>query len=85
MNLASPSQSLDSEFREVLRIGQTSANSDVWVYSVHADLGDALARQGKNATAIKEYDALIVSQSAGEEEIQTARRAIAALEEPARH
>jgi len=66
-------------FREVLRIGQTREDSDVWVYSVHADLGEALARQGKIAEAIKEYEALIASVGAGDEEIRNARAAIVAL------
>jgi len=66
-------------FREVLRIGQTREDSDVWVYSVHAELGEALARQGKTGEAIKEYEALIASVGAGEEEIRNARAAIAAL------
>jgi len=66
-------------FREVLRIGQTSEDSDVWVYSVHGDLGEALARQGQIPEAIKEYEALIASQGAGDEEIRNARAAIATL------
>jgi tetratricopeptide (TPR) repeat protein len=69
----------EPEFREVLRIGQTPEDSDVWVYSVHGELGEALAKQGKNAQAIREYEALIASQGVGDEEIRRAREAIETL------
>lgn len=70
----------EPHFREVLRIGQTSEDSDVWVYTVHGELAEVLANQGKNAEAIREYQALIASGTAGEEEIRRAREAIAALQ-----
>jgi len=67
------------EFREVLRIGQTPEDSDVWVYTVHGELAEVLAKQGKNARAIRQYEALIASDGAGDEEIRRAREAIAVL------
>jgi tetratricopeptide (TPR) repeat protein len=69
----------EREFREVLRIGQTKEDSDVWVYAVHGELAEMLAKQGKNAQAIQQYEALIASQGAGDEEIRRAREAIAVL------
>ena len=69
----------EPEFREVLRIGQTKDDSDVWVYSVHGELAEALAKQNKTAQAIREYEALIASEGAGDEEIRRARVAIDAL------
>lgn len=69
----------EREFREVLRIGQTPEDSDVWVYAVHGELAEALAKQGKNAQAIQQYESLITSDGAGDEEIRRAREAIAAL------
>jgi tetratricopeptide (TPR) repeat protein len=70
----------EPHFREVLRIGQTKEDSDVWVYAVHAELGETLAKLGKNAQAIREYQALIASEGAGDEEIRHARQAIEALQ-----
>lgn len=70
----------EPHFREVLRIGQTNEDSDVWVYAVHGELAEVLANQGKNAEAIREYQALIASGTAGDEEIRRAREAIAALQ-----
>lgn len=69
----------EREFREVLRIGQTPEDSDVWVYTVHGELAEVLAKQGKNAQAIQQYEALIASEGAGEEEIRRAREAIQTL------
>jgi tetratricopeptide (TPR) repeat protein len=69
----------EREFREVLRIGQTREDSDVWVYSVHGELAEMLAKQGKNAQAIQQYEALIASDGAGQEEIRRARNAIEML------
>ena len=63
----------------MLRIGQTKDDSDVWVYSVHGVLAEMLANQGKYAEAVKEYEALIASESAGDDEIRWAREAIEAL------
>jgi tetratricopeptide (TPR) repeat protein len=68
-------------FREVLRIGQTKEDSDVWVYTVHGELAEMLANQGKNTEAIREYRALIASEGAGDEEIRR-RVAIEALQKP---
>jgi tetratricopeptide (TPR) repeat protein len=69
----------EREFREVLRIGQTREDSDVWVYSVHGELAEILAKQGKNAQAIQQYEAFIASDGAGQEEIRRARDAIETL------
>jgi tetratricopeptide (TPR) repeat protein len=69
----------EREFREVLRIGQTPDDMDVWVYAVHLDLAEALERQGKYDQAIREYEALIASQGAGEDEIGLAKSRIEAL------
>jgi predicted RNA-binding protein YlqC (UPF0109 family) len=70
----------EPHFREVLRIGQTKEDSDLWVYSVHGELAEVLAKQGKNAQAIREYQALIASEGAGDEEIRRAREAVKALQ-----
>lgn len=70
----------EQHFREVLRIGQTKEDSDVWVYTVHGELAEVLANQGKNAEAIREYQALIASEGPGDEEIRRAREAIEALQ-----
>jgi tetratricopeptide (TPR) repeat protein len=70
----------EPHFREVLRIGQTKEDSDVWVYTVHGELAEVLANQGKNAEAIREYQALMVSEGAGDEEIRRAKEAIDALQ-----
>jgi tetratricopeptide (TPR) repeat protein len=69
----------EHEFREVLRIGQTKDDSDVWVYTVHGELAEMLAKQGKNAQAVQQYEALIASEGAGYEEIRQAREAIQTL------
>lgn len=52
----------------------------MWVYTVHGELAEMLANQGKNAEAIREYRALIASEGAGDEEIRRAREAIEALQ-----
>ncbi len=67
------------EFREVLRIGQTSEDSDVWVYSVHGELAKALEKQGRFEDAIREYERLATAEGAGEQEIAGARGRIAEL------
>ena len=46
---------------------------------MHGELAETLANQGKYAQAVKEYEALIASQGAGDEEIRRAREAIEAL------
>jgi tetratricopeptide (TPR) repeat protein len=68
------------EFREVLRIGQTSEDMDVWVYSVHREVAEMLERQGKFSEAIQEYRALIASEGAGDYEIGEAKSRITRLE-----
>jgi tetratricopeptide (TPR) repeat protein len=76
----------EPQFREVLRIGQTKEDSDVWVYAVHGELAEMLAKQGKNAQAIQQYEALIASEGAEDDEMRRAREAINALRRlPARH
>jgi tetratricopeptide (TPR) repeat protein len=70
----------EPHFREVLRIGQTNEDSDVWVYTVHGELAEVLANQGKTAEAIREYQALMASEGPGDEEIRRARVAIEALQ-----
>lgn len=69
----------ETHYREVLRIGQTDKDSDVWVYSVHGDVAQMLERQEKYADAIREYEALLRSDGVGDEEIKNARTRIAAL------
>jgi tetratricopeptide (TPR) repeat protein len=69
----------ERHYREVLRIGQTDEDSDVWVYSVHGDVARMLERQGKYPQAIVEYEALMDAEGAGEEEIKNAKDRIAAL------
>jgi len=66
-------------FREVLRIGQTPEDSDVWVYSVHGELAQTLEKQGRLEEAIREYEALAAAEGAGGEEIAGARRRIVEL------
>jgi tetratricopeptide (TPR) repeat protein len=66
-------------FREVLRIGQTPEDSDVWVYAVHGELAKALEKQGQIEDAIREYEKLATAEGAGEQEIAGARERIAAL------
>lgn len=66
-------------FREVLRIGQTSEDSDVWVYTVHGDLARALEKQGRFEDAIGEYEKLAAAEGAGEDEIVAARNRLAEL------
>ena len=63
----------------VLRIGHTKEDSDEWVYTVHGELAEMLANQGKNGKAIREYQALIGSEGPGDEEVPRARGAIEAL------
>jgi tetratricopeptide (TPR) repeat protein len=69
----------ERSFREVLRIGQTPEDSDVWVYSVHGELAMTLEHQGRFLEAIREYEKLAGSEGAGEQEIAQARGRIAAL------
>jgi len=69
----------ESGFREVLRIGQTSEDSDVWVYSVHGELAQALEKQGRFEDAIREYEKLAAAEGAGVQEIAQARERIVAL------
>ncbi len=69
----------ESGFREVLRIGQTPEDSDVWVYSVHGELARALEKQGRFGDAIGEYEKLAAAEGAGEQEIAEARERIAEL------
>ena len=66
----------EREFREVLRIKQPKDDSNVCVCTVHGELADVLAKKGKNAQAIQQYEALIASEGAGDEEIRQAREAI---------
>lgn len=66
-------------FREVLRIGQTTEDSDVWVYTVHGELARALEEQGRFEDAIREYEKLAAAEGAGEQEIAGARERIAEL------
>ena len=69
----------ENRFREVLRIGETPADSDVWVYSVHNELAMALEKQGRFEDAIREYEKLAAAEGAGEQEIARARARIAEL------
>jgi Flp pilus assembly protein TadD len=68
------------EYREVLRIGQTSEDSDVWVYTVHGDLAEVLEKQGRLHDAMAEWRALANAEGAGDQEISRARARIAELE-----
>ena len=74
----------EREFREVLRIGQTPEDLDVWVYSVHFDVAEMLERQGRYLEAIAEYEALLASDGPGEEERRRANERIALLREKLR-
>jgi len=69
----------ERHYREVLRIGQTDEDSDVWVYTVHANVGQMLERQGKYQEAIREYEALIASEGVGDGGINEAKARIEAL------
>lgn len=72
----------ESHYREVLRIGQTDQDSDVWVYSVHRNVAEMLEKQGKYPAAIREYEALINALNelgAGDGEIEDVKRQIEAL------
>jgi tetratricopeptide (TPR) repeat protein len=66
-------------YREVLRIGQTDEDMDVWVYSVHTNVAQMLEKQGKSQEAIREYEALLVSEGVGDQEIQYAKARIEVL------
>jgi len=63
----------ERHYREVLRIGQTPEDSDVWVYSVHTNVAEMCEKQGKWGEALREYEALIESEGAGAEEVHQAR------------
>jgi hypothetical protein len=52
---------------------------DVWVYSVHTNVAKMLERQGKYQEAIREYEALMVSEGVGDQEIHDAKARIEAL------
>jgi tetratricopeptide (TPR) repeat protein len=69
----------ERHYREVLRIGQTPQDLDVWVYSIHGDLARVLERQGRYAEAIREYEAVAATEGAGAEEVYNARAGIARL------
>ncbi len=66
----------EQHYREVLRIGQTEDDLDVWVYSVHGDVARMLEKQGKCREAMAEYQALVDSEGAGAEEVHYARAGI---------
>jgi tetratricopeptide (TPR) repeat protein len=70
----------ERHYREVLRIGQTDEDSDLWVYAVHKEVARLLERQGKFHDAIGEYEALIASEDVGENEIKEAKSRIEALQ-----
>lgn len=69
----------ERHYREVLRIGQTDEDMDVWVYSVHLSVAHMLERQGKYQEAIREYEAFIASEGPGDQEIREAKARIEAL------
>jgi tetratricopeptide (TPR) repeat protein len=69
----------ESHYREVLRIGQTDEDMDVWVYSVHTSVAKMLERQGKYQEAIREYEAFIASEGPGDQEIRDAKARIEVL------
>jgi len=69
----------ERHYLEVLRIGQTDQDMDVWVYTVHWNVAEMLEKQGKHREAIREYEALIASEGAGDEEKERARARIQAL------
>jgi tetratricopeptide (TPR) repeat protein len=71
----------EREFREVLRIGQTKDDADVWVYSVNIDVAEMCEKQGKWREAARHWQAVIDFGHAGEEEIARARAALARLSE----
>ncbi len=73
----------EHHYRGVLRIGQIPEDMDVWVYSIHLNLAHVLEQQGRFREATREYQALIDSGTAGEEEIARARARIQVLEKRA--
>lgn len=66
-------------YREVLRIGQTDEDMDVWVYGVRLNVAQMLERQGKYQEAIREYEAFIASEGPGDQEIREAKARIEGL------
>jgi tetratricopeptide (TPR) repeat protein len=69
----------ERHYREVLRIGQTPADLDVWVYSVNANVGEMCEKQGEYREAIQAYEALLAAEGAGAEEVHNARVSIERL------
>ena len=69
----------ERHYREVLRIGQTEEDMDVWVYSVHTNVAQMLEKQGKYREAIREYEALMVAEGVGDQEIHDAKARIEIL------
>jgi len=74
----------EGEFREVLRIGQLPDDIVVWVHSVHSELAEVLEKQGKVDEALREYQALIDSPGAADDEINSAKARIGALQKSLR-
>jgi tetratricopeptide (TPR) repeat protein len=71
----------ERHFREVLRIGRTDDDVDVWVYSVNIGVAEMCEKQGKWKEAARHWQAVIDFGRAGEEEIARARAALARLSE----
>lgn len=69
----------EHHYREVLRIGQTSEDSDVWVYTVHSNVAQMLERQGKYREAIREYELQVAEEEAFGGEATEVKARIAAL------
>ena len=72
----------EGELREVLRIGQLPDDIVAWVYSVHSELAQVLEKQGRIDEALREYQALIDSPGAADDEINSAKERIESLQKP---
>ena len=77
-------QQAAAHYREVLRIGQTPEDMDVWVYTVHMDASRCFQQYGDYKNAVEDlqyYLQAIKEYGADEEEIKNAERQIQELEQ----
>lgn len=71
-------------YREVLRIGQTNDDMDVWVYTVHLDVErclEAIGRYGEAADELEKYLTTIKEYGADKEEVRKIEEQIKELRE----